>query len=107
MRVDIVWENGGLAELRSMNDSWLVVLATTPRAPGTPWKGKLQSDERLPVGLKVKTCKKQPDGHFLIEGPSFNLTKEARDALLALVQPATTTAAPAGPPDAPAEPPTS
>jgi hypothetical protein len=88
MRVAIVWENGGLAELRSMNDSWLVVLATTPRAPGTPWRGTLESNPALPVGLKVKTCKKQPDGHFVIEGPSFNLTKEARDALLAIVSPA-------------------
>lgn len=93
MRVDIEWENGGLAELRSITEGWLIVLSTTPRAPGTPWKGTLKSDARLPVGLKVKTCKKQPDGHFLIEGPSFNLTKEARDALVALVAPPASAAA--------------
>jgi hypothetical protein len=82
MRTDITWENGGAAELLSLSGDWFVVLSNTPQAPGKPWRGTVASGAF--VGLKVKTCKKQPSGLFVIEGPAFNLTKEGREELLAL-----------------------
>lgn len=63
----------------------------------TPEAGKVYSTRAFPPGssleasnpelsqifsLKVKNCKKQPDGRFLIEGKWVNLTREQRAWLL-------------------------
>ena len=90
MRTDMKWDNGGAAELLSFKNDWLTVLSDTPQAPGKPWRGALAAGAF--VGLKVKTCKKQPGGLFVIEGPSFDLTRETRQALLELAAAPATTA---------------
>ena len=93
MRTDVTWDDGSEAELLSFVNDWLVVLSTKAQAPGKPWRGTLAAGAF--VGLKVKSCKRQPGGHFMIEGPSFDLTREGRQALLDLAhvtQPASTSA---------------
>lgn len=85
MRTDVTWDEGAASEVLSFRNDWLVVQSTKAQAPGKPWRGSLANGAF--VGLKVKSCKKQPGGLFVIEGPSFDLTRETRQALLALVQP--------------------
>lgn len=99
MRTDVTWDNGGAAELLSFKNDWLVVLSDTPQAPGKPWRGALAAGAF--VGLKVKSCKKQPGGLFMIEGPSFDLTRETRQALLELAPGPVAVADPAVPAGAP------
>lgn len=86
MRTDVTWDDGGVAELLSFRADWLVVQSTKAQAPGKPWRGTLANGAF--VGLKVKSCKRQPGGFFVIEGPSFDLTRETRQALLDLAHPA-------------------
>lgn len=95
MRTDVTWDKGGSAEVLSAKGDWLVVISEVPCAPGTPWRGALASGAF--IGLKVKTCKRQEGGRFVIDGPAFNLTKEAREEIAGILASVPDGSAPAEP----------
>jgi hypothetical protein len=80
----IAWTKAGHADVLSFTVENLRVRSDVAAAPGTPLEGTLVVSG-LSVTLKVRSCKRQPGGEFVIEGRPVNLTREQRTMLESLV----------------------
>ena len=78
------WRVAGTAEAVSFaaRDE-IAVRSTVAAAPGTPLEGALDVPEGgpVPVTIKVRRCRREAAGGFLIEGRLVNPTKALRETL--------------------------
>ncbi len=79
----LAWAKGGEARLLSIGADNVTLESTTPSPPGSRIDGTLKSGRALRV--KVHLSRKEPSGLFRIEGRPLDMTKEAREELVALV----------------------
>lgn len=80
----ITWARAGEATVLTFDEPRSSVLQAAPAAPGTPLEGKLLTrGEPMTFQLKVASCKRRPDGLFVVEGRVVNLTRALRDELMA------------------------
>jgi hypothetical protein len=70
----IRWARGGEATVTALDGDRIVVLSTTPSAPGSRPEGALVEST---LRIKVARCRRQDDG-FLIEGRLLDATRETR-----------------------------
>jgi len=73
---------GGDAELLSSDGAFASISSSIPSPPGSTLEGRATDFAQL-FALKVKNCKKQPDGRFRIDGKWVNLSREQRARVLA------------------------
>jgi hypothetical protein len=89
--VRVRWRAAGTAEpLNFGARDEIAVRSTVAAAPGTPLEGELDAPagDPLPLLMKVRRCRRQGAGGFVIEGRLVNPTKALREALARAVVPA-------------------
>ncbi len=77
------WSLGGEARVLSASADAVTLDSTTPSPPGSRIDGTLLGSGRM-VRVKVHGSKRQESGRFRIEGRPIDLTREAREELVAL-----------------------
>jgi hypothetical protein len=70
----IRWARGGEATVTALDGDRIVVLSTTPSAPGSRPEGALSGSA---LRIKVARCRRQDD-RFLPEGRLLDATRETR-----------------------------
>ncbi len=75
------WLKSGDGALVESDGKFAKVSSSIPSPPGSTLEGRVTEMDGT-FAIKVKNCKKQPDGRFLIEGKWVNLTREQRTRLL-------------------------
>ncbi|MCA9632576.1 MAG: hypothetical protein KC766_33215 [Myxococcales bacterium] len=79
--LELAWLKGGDGKLVESDGASARVSSSIPSPPGSTLEGKVEGMNGA-FALKVKNCKKQPDGRFLIDGKWVNLTREQRTRVL-------------------------
>ncbi len=82
MSLRLELSRGGDAELLSSDGALAAISSSVPSPPGSTLEGRASDFPQL-FALKVKHCKKQPDGRFRIDGKWVNLSREQRARVLA------------------------
>jgi len=77
----IRWIRGGEATVVSMTAQAIALRSTVPSPPGSRIEGALIGEPPAAVRVKVHTCRRQPDGDFLLEGRPLDLTRGTRARL--------------------------
>ncbi|HEU4408333.1 MAG TPA: hypothetical protein VFS43_23925 [Polyangiaceae bacterium] len=74
---------GGEAEAVAFDRDDVALRSTVAAAPGTPLEGALEvpGGEPLAIIVKVRRCRREPEGTFRIEGRLVNPTRALREAL--------------------------
>jgi hypothetical protein len=77
------WRGSGRAEALAFGRDELAVRSTVAAAPGTPLEGELEvpGGDPLPLTVKVRRCRREPEGTFRIEGRLISPTRALREAL--------------------------
>jgi hypothetical protein len=83
------WVLGGEARIVSVSAEAITLESTTPSPPGSRIDGALLAGSGRTVRVKVHASKKDASGKFRIDGRPIDLTKEAREELVALASAAT------------------
>ena len=78
---DIALAKGGHADVLTLSDTHLTVRSPIPSAPGSTLEGRVGGDGARVLLLKVRSCKKEPEGTFVIDGRAVNFTRELRASL--------------------------
>ena len=81
----VAWALGGEARLLAVTADAISLESTTPSPPGSRIDGLLLSGSKGRLRVKVHSSKRTAEGSFRIEGRPIDMTKEARDELVALV----------------------
>ncbi len=76
------WLSGGFAKVVRVSADAITLSSTIPSPPGSRIDGELADGAK--VRVKIHGSKKQEDGTFVLEGRPLDLTREVRDALVAL-----------------------
>ena len=71
----------GRAEITHCEAERVTLLSTVPSPPGSTLIGTLDADVPS-YRVKVRSCKKQSDGRFLIDGKLVNLTRAQKERLV-------------------------
>jgi hypothetical protein len=81
--LSVRWARSGRAEALSFGRDEIVVRSSVAAAPGTPLEGALEvpGADPLPIVVKVRRCRREPEGAFRIEGRLVNPTRALREAL--------------------------
>jgi len=77
------WSKGGEARVLSASADTVTLESTTPSPPGSRIDGALVGSGRM-VRVKVHGSKREESGRFRIDGRPIDLTREAREELVAL-----------------------
>jgi hypothetical protein len=77
----IRWVRGGEATVVALTAQAIALRSTVPSPPGSRIEGALIGETPATVRVKVHTCRRQPDGDFLLEGRPLDLTRGTRDRL--------------------------
>ena len=80
----LAWVGGGEATLLEAGADKLVLRSDTPAPPGARVEGTVENGTL--VRLKVHSCKRQPDGSFVLQGRPLDLTRGMRELLARLVK---------------------
>ena len=81
----VLWVRGGEASVVSMTERGIALRSTVPWPPGSRIEGAFIGQPQAAVRLKVHSCRRQPEGDFLLEGRPLDLTRAARARLDALI----------------------
>ena len=81
--MSFLWQRGGEATLVSLAGETVVVTSTISSAPGSTLEAALPGNTRL--RLKVRSCRREAEGRFRIEGRAVDLRREDRAAIEALL----------------------
>jgi hypothetical protein len=81
----IRWLKGGEAVVVAMTTQGIALRSSVPSPPGSRMDGTLVGEPHAPVRVKVHTCRRQPDGEFVLEGRPLDLTRATRDRIHALI----------------------
>lgn len=85
----VVWERGGEGAIVRLAGDAITLSSTVPAPPGARVKGTLEhATLAAPVVIQVKShgSKKQPDGSFVIEGRTIDMTRETKALIVAAVE---------------------
>jgi hypothetical protein len=82
----IRWLKGGEALVIAVTAQGIVLRSTVPSPPGSRIDGTLVGEPHATVRVKVHTCRRQPDGAFVLEGRPLDLTRDTRERLDALTR---------------------
>jgi len=72
------WAEGGRAVIVSIAGDALVLRSTRPWPPGSRASGVLVSEPGCALRVKVHACSRQPEGDFVIEARSLDMTRAVR-----------------------------
>jgi hypothetical protein len=96
MSARVTWSGGGEATLVSIAADGIVLESTVPWPPGSRVEGTVRANDgelsgpepAQPVALRVKvhSSKRQAGGEFLVQGRPIDLTRAARERLVALLR---------------------
>ncbi len=92
----LAWARGGEARVLAVSADAVTLESTTPSPPGSRIDGVLLSGTTL--RMKVHLSRKEASGRFRIEGRPIDLTREAREEVMALVASEGSSAPPSGAP---------
>jgi hypothetical protein len=79
------WTRGGEATLVSMDGDMVKLVSTVPWPPGARMDAELVHSPGVLVKIKMHGSRKREDGTFDVDGRAFDMTREVRAKLLALV----------------------
>jgi hypothetical protein len=82
MSVRIRWAQGGEAQLLSISGEAVAIRSSISSPPGSRIEGTLVEEPPATLTLKVRTCRRQPSGEFVLQGTLVNVTREVRDRLV-------------------------
>lgn len=82
MSARLRWAQGGEGRLVSINGEAVVLRSTVSSPPGSRIEGTLAEDPPATLMLKVRSCRRQAEGDFLLQGHLVNVTRELRDRLV-------------------------
>ncbi len=82
MSVRLRWAQGGDAQLLSISGEAVAVRSTISSPPGSRIEGTLLDEPPATLTLKVRSCRRQPSGEFVLQGTLVNVTREVRDRLV-------------------------
>ncbi len=71
---------GGEAVIAAMDGDHVTLSSTTSAPPGATVEGTLEGG--TPVRVKVRGCKRDAEGRFVIEGRVIDLSRELRERLV-------------------------
>ena len=77
----VTWSAGGEASVVSLGPKAIVLRSTVPSPPGSRLEGRLAGEPPAALKVKVHGCKRQPEGHFEIEGRPIDMTREVRERI--------------------------
>lgn len=80
--LEFAWLKGGDGLLVESDGNFAKISSSIPSPPGSTLEGSVEGTLGV-FAIKVKNCKKQPDGRFLLDGKWVNLTREQRARVLA------------------------
>jgi hypothetical protein len=79
------WLRGGTARIVTLAGDAIVLRSSVPAPPGSRIEGALDEGFGQTGGaivrVKVHTCRRQPEGDFLLEGRPLDLTRELRERM--------------------------
>lgn len=81
------WALGGEARIVAVAADSVTLESTTPSPPGSRIDGTLLSGSGRGVRVKIHSSRKDAAGRFRLDGRPIDMTKEAREELVALVAP--------------------
>ncbi|MGE0327899.1 MAG: hypothetical protein AB7S68_36650 [Polyangiaceae bacterium] len=79
--LELSWLKGGEGKLVESDGNFAKISSSIPSPPGSTLEGNVDGTHGV-FAVKVKNCKKQPDGRFLLDGKWVNLTREQRARIL-------------------------
>lgn len=79
--LEFAWLKGGDGLLVESDGNFAKISSSIPSPPGSTLEGNVAGTNGA-FAIKVKNCKKQLDGRFLIDGKWVNLTREQRARLV-------------------------
>ncbi len=89
--VRVAWAAGGEAVVLRLEADAIAVRSSRPWPPGSRPEGVVldagtaegagTGSTTLALRMKVHSCKKQPEGDFVVEGRPLDLSREARERL--------------------------
>jgi hypothetical protein len=82
MSVHLRWAQGGDAHLLSISGEAVAIRSSIASPPGSRIEGTLVDDPPATLTLKVRSCRRQPRGDFILQGSLINVTRELRDRLV-------------------------
>lgn len=82
MSVRLRWAGGGDAQLLSISGEAVAIRSSIASPPGSRIEGTLLDEPPATLTLKVRSCRRQPDGDFVLQGSLINVTREVRDRLV-------------------------
>ena len=80
------WEGGGEATLVTTDGVHAELRSTRSAAPGTPMRASVALASVSSIRFKVQGCRREEGDAFFMRGRWLDLTKRAREELLASVQ---------------------
>lgn len=83
MAIQLAWSQGGTAVVVETDGTRVVVRSTRAAAPGTPLLATVALAACSQVRIKVQDCRREPDGSFRIRGRWLDLSRAAREEILA------------------------
>ena len=83
MSIALRFIDGGDATVIETDGERLVVLSTRAAAPGQPLTADADLQNAARVRLKVQGCRRESDGRFRIHGRWLDLTRAAREEIVA------------------------
>jgi hypothetical protein len=81
---DVCWVTGGEGRIVAAGGDSIVVRSTVLSPPGSRIEGAMANGEAFTLRVKVHGCRRQPEGDFLIEGRTLDLTRKQRERLAAI-----------------------
>jgi hypothetical protein len=87
---DLRWTRGGEATLVAMDGDMVKLVSTVPWPPGARLDAEVLATPGVTVRIKVHASRRREDGTFAIDGRAFDVTREVRAKLEALVDPSAT-----------------
>ncbi|MBS2014979.1 MAG: hypothetical protein JST00_18960 [Deltaproteobacteria bacterium] len=82
----VIWAKGGAASFVAANDDQVTLSSSIPSPPGSRLEGTFLGESAIKI--KVHNSKKESDGTFTLKGRLVDFTREMRERIHALVQPA-------------------
>ncbi len=80
-RAHLKWTKGGEAQVLAVTGEAVTLRSTVPSPPGSRIEGTLAGEPPATLRVKIHASRRQPEGHFVLEGRALDLTRDVRARL--------------------------
>jgi hypothetical protein len=81
MSARVRWARGGEARVTSLVDGAIVLRSSVPWPPGSRVEGTMESGAPATLRMKVHASRRQPEGDFVVEGRTLDMTRDTRERI--------------------------